>query len=75
LLAENFLKGWFCELKKDKATWIDGVSVKKYEVRLEENLKRLVGRLKAKKYKPQPVRRVYTPKSKMVAKGNWEFPQ
>jgi len=39
-----------------------GVTVKEYEVNLEENLKDLVGRLKAWRYRPQPVRRVYIPK-------------
>lgn len=63
LLTEDFLKGCFWELKKDKASGIDGVSVKEYEVGLEKKLKELVIRLKAKKYKPQPVRRVYIPKS------------
>jgi len=62
LLTEDFLKGCFWELKRDKASGIDGVRVKEYEVNLEEKLKELVVRLKAKKYKPQPVRRVYIPK-------------
>jgi len=63
LLSEDFLRGCFWELKRDKASGIDGVSVKGYEVNLEENIKELVARLKAKRYKPQPVRRVYIPKS------------
>lgn len=63
LLTEDFLKGCFWELKRDKASGIDGVSVKEYEVSLEENTKDLVVRLKAKKYKLQPVRRAYILKS------------
>ena len=59
LLSEEFLKECFWELKRDKASGIDGVTVEEYEVNLEENLKDLVGRLKAKRYRPQPVRRVY----------------
>jgi RNA-directed DNA polymerase len=62
LLSEEFLKECFWELKRDKASGIDGVTVEEYEVNLEENLKDLVGRLKAKRYRPQPVRRVYIPK-------------
>ena len=69
LLTEDFLKGCFRELKRDKASGIDGVSVKEYEVNLEENLKDLVVRLKAKKYKPQPVRRVYIPKANGSKRG------
>lgn len=63
LLTEDFLKECFWDLKRDKASGIDGVSVEEYEGNLEENLKDLVKRLKAKKYKPQPVRRAYIPKS------------
>ncbi len=62
LLSEDFLKECFRELKRDKASGIDGVTVQGYEVSLEENLKDLVGRMKAKRYRPQPVRRVYIPK-------------
>ena len=62
LLTEDFLKECFRELKRDKASGIDGVTVQEYGVNLEENLKGLVGRLKAKRYRPQPVRRVYVPK-------------
>lgn len=61
-LGEGFLLECFQELKKDKAPGIDGVTVRKYEERLEENLRELVVRLKGKKYRPQPVRRVYIPK-------------
>src|SRR4030043_1105171 len=62
LLSEDFLKECFRELKRDKASGIDGVTVQEYEVNIEENLKDLVGRMKAKRYRPQPVRRVYIPK-------------
>ncbi len=61
-LSEGYLLECFQELEKDKAPGIDGVTVRKYEERLEENLKELVGRLKGKKYRPQPVRRVYISK-------------
>jgi group II intron reverse transcriptase/maturase len=62
LLSEDFFKECFRELKRDKASGIDGVTVQEYGVNLEENLKDLVGRMKAKRYRPQPVRRVYIPK-------------
>lgn len=63
LLTEDFLRKCFQELKRDKAPGIDGVTVKQYEAHLEENLKDLVARLKTKRYRPQPVKRVYIPKS------------
>ena len=69
LLTGDFLKGCFWELKRDKASGIDGVSVKEYEVSLDENIKDLVARLKAKKYRPQPVRRAYIPKSDGSKRG------
>ena len=62
LLTEDFLKECFWELKRDKATGTDGVTVKGYEVKLDENIKELVGKLKEWKYKVKPVRRVYIPK-------------
>ena len=69
MLTKDFLKGCFWELKRDKASGIDGVRVEEYEVKLEENIKDLVERLKAKRYKPQPVRRVYIPKSDGTRRG------
>jgi RNA-directed DNA polymerase len=63
LLTEEYLRGCLGELKKNKAPGIDGVTVKDYEAHLEENLKDLVERLKGKRYRPQPVRRVYIPKA------------
>ena len=62
----------FQELKKDKAPGIDGVTVRKYEERLEENLKALVVRLKGKQYRPQPVRRVYIPKDGKSVRPPWD---
>lgn len=62
LLTEDFLAECFRELKRDKASGVDGVSVEEYGAKLGENLKDLVRRLKEKKYRPQPVRRVYIPK-------------
>jgi RNA-directed DNA polymerase len=50
------------ELKRDKACGMDGVTVEDYGVNLEGNLHDLVERLKTKRYRPKPVRRVYIPK-------------
>lgn len=62
LLNEGFLKQCYFELNRDKASGIDGVTWKEYGKNLDENLEELVGRMKAKKYKPLPARRVYIPK-------------
>ncbi len=63
LLNEEFLKECYYSLGRDRASGIDGVSWKEYGEHLDENLKVLVGRMKAKRYKPQPVKRVYIPKN------------
>jgi len=63
-LTVDFLRECFRELKRNRASGVDGVTVEGYEVRMEENLKELVERLKRKRYKPKPVRRVYIPKPK-----------
>jgi group II intron reverse transcriptase/maturase len=62
LLNEGFLKECYFYLGRDRASGIDGVSWKEYGERLDENIKDLVARLKAKRYKPQPSRRVYIDK-------------
>lgn len=51
------------ELKRNRACGIDGVTVDSYGEKLEDNLKQLVFRMKTKRYRPQPVRRVYIPKA------------
>jgi RNA-directed DNA polymerase len=62
LLDEGFLEDCYFGLHRDRASGVDGVSWKEYGEHLEENLKDLVKRLKAKRYKPQPARRIYIPK-------------
>jgi len=62
LLNEGFLKECYFGLGRDRASGIDGVSWKEYGERLDENISDLVARMKAKRYKPQPSRRVYIPK-------------
>lgn len=64
LLNEGFLKECYYRLGRDRAGGIDGVRWKEYGKRLDENLKDLVSRMKAKQYQPQPSRRVYIPKDK-----------
>ena len=69
LFTEEHLLECFGELKKHKAPGIDGVDVEEYEANLEKNIKDLCGRMKAWKYKPKPVRRVYIPKTDGSKRG------
>lgn len=62
LLTEDFLKECLLKLKRDRVSGIDKATVEEYEDNKEVNIKDLVNRLKAKRYKPQPVRRTYIPK-------------
>ncbi|GAG63968.1 unnamed protein product, partial [marine sediment metagenome] len=59
LLNENSLKECFHMLKKNKAPGLDHVTYEEYETYLNTNIQKLVKRMKAGKYYPQPVRRVY----------------
>jgi group II intron reverse transcriptase/maturase len=61
-LDEEFLSRCYYRLEKDRASGIDGVTWKEYGEHLEENLRDLVARMKAKRYRPQPAKRVYIPK-------------
>jgi RNA-directed DNA polymerase len=59
LLNTEFLRGCYRSIGKDKACGIDGRSWHEYGKDLDGNLTNLVERLKAKKYKPLPAKRVY----------------
>jgi group II intron reverse transcriptase/maturase len=63
LLNEDFLVECFGELKQNKAPGIDGVRLEEYGVSKDANIKDLIGRLKSWKYRPQPTRRAYIPKT------------
>ena len=63
LLNEGFLKECYYSLGRDRASGIDGVSWTEYGKQLDENLNNLVTRMKVKRYKPQPAKRVYIPKN------------
>jgi RNA-directed DNA polymerase len=63
LLNEEFLKECYYSLGRDRTSGIDGVSWKEYGEHLDDNLRKLVARMKAKRYKPQPAKRVYIPKN------------
>ncbi|MEA1972971.1 MAG: group II intron reverse transcriptase/maturase [Candidatus Cloacimonadota bacterium] len=63
LLNKSFLEDCYNSLNRNKAVGIDNVNWAKYGENLEENLEKLVGKMKAKKYKPIPAKRVYIPKN------------
>ena len=56
------LRRAFGRIRKGAAVGVDGVSKEQYGQRLEENLQELHERLRTKRYRHQPIRRVYIPK-------------
>jgi len=62
LLNEELLLDSWRYLRKDAALGVDQVSAAAYELNLEENVRQLVARLKAKRYRARLVRRHYIPK-------------
>lgn len=63
LLNKGFLRDCFELLDKKKAVGVDGITWEDYAKELEENLDRLVSKLKRNAYKPLPSRRVYIQKN------------
>lgn len=61
-IDEKLLWSAALELKADKAAGIDNISVPEYLSNGKANISELVAKLKAKTYRPKPVRRVYIPK-------------
>jgi len=61
LLTEDFLKECYQELKVT-TPGVDGVTIKDYGKNLDDNISDLVSRMKAKRYIPKPVKRIYIPK-------------
>jgi RNA-directed DNA polymerase len=59
----EFLRECCMSLGREKACGIDGTSWQEYGKHLDDNLADLVMRLKAKRYKPLPAKRVYIPKN------------
>lgn len=49
--------------QRNKASGIDKMTKDKYEIKLDENIEKLVERMKKLSYKPLPVRRTYIPKA------------
>lgn len=62
LINEELLRQCHEEMDGRKAVGIDGITKEEYGRNLDENLKKLVERLKDKSYRPLPARRVEIPK-------------
>lgn len=72
LLTEDSLKGCFKERKeRDKASLVDGVTVKGYEDDLGEKIKDLVARMKAWRYRPKPQSASLYSQARRKEKATW----
>ena len=63
LIDYDLLKECYDKLDGNKATGLDKITKDIYLMNLDENLNKLVNKLKTKQYKPAPSRRVYIPKA------------
>ncbi len=57
LLTKEYLTSCYKELKKGRASGVDGISVEEYGEKLSENIDVLISRMKRMSYRPQAVRR------------------
>ena len=64
LIDEELLAGVYRRLRRDAAVGVDGITKEKYGQDLERNLKDLHERLRTRRYRHQPIRRVHIPKEK-----------
>jgi group II intron reverse transcriptase/maturase len=62
LLDVSALERAYHRMRKDAAVGVDGITKEQYGQALEANLQDLHARMKAKRYRHQPIRRVYIPK-------------
>ena len=64
LIDKEALRRSYNRVKKNSAVGVDGVTKEQYGQELDANLKDLHGRMKAMKYRHQPIRRVHIAKDK-----------
>ena len=69
LINYELLKECFDKLDGNKATGLDKVTKDMYLMNLDENLNKLVDKLKTKSYRPSPARKVNIPKSNGKLRG------
>ena len=64
LIDEELLAGVYRRLRGDAAVGVDGIAKEQYGQDLQSNLRDLHERLRTKRYRHQPIRRVHIPKEK-----------
>lgn len=64
LIDEELLAGAFARLRNGAAVGVDGITKEQYGQDLQNNLRDLHERLRTKRYRHQPIRRVHIPKEK-----------
>jgi RNA-directed DNA polymerase len=69
LLTPEFLYGAFLRLRKDASAGVDGVTYRQYQEGAWERILALHGRLKERRYRAQPLRRIYVPKEDGSRRG------
>ncbi|MBE3087645.1 MAG: hypothetical protein IMZ71_00780 [Chloroflexi bacterium] len=62
LLTPDALMQAFRCLRKDASAGVDGVTYAEYEAHAQDNIRQLHDRLTSRRYRAQPLRRVYIPK-------------
>jgi RNA-directed DNA polymerase len=62
LLTPEALGVAFRQLRKDASAGVDAVTYAEYAEQAEENIRQLHERLKSRRYRAQPLRRIYIPK-------------
>jgi len=62
LIDVSALERAYHRMRKDAAVGVDGITKEQYGQDLEKNLQDLHARMKAKRYRHQPIRRVHIPK-------------
>ena len=64
LLDQQMLRSVYESLRKDAAVGVDGMSYEAYGQELDANLRDLHERMRSKRYRHQPIRRVHIPKGR-----------
>jgi group II intron reverse transcriptase/maturase len=63
LVEEELMTAAYRRIRKDAAVGVDGVTKEQYGEHLEDNLRALHTRMRERRYRHQPIRRVHIPKA------------